>query len=158
MTKIQIVASAFTLLLAANSDAQSLDGKFRGMYVCAKLPTTRDILHVPIDLVVRGNTVQFARPLFNLDGTRVHGSELAAGTIDSNGAVHLTSTWSFLGNTAEANYSGSLTPSGGTLTGTQSWRGPDGGPALNRPCTAALVPAPEVTGAQTHDDTSRAPN
>ena len=122
--------------------AQALEGKFRGQYVCEKLPTTRDILRVPIDLAVEGNKVQFARPLFNLTGTRVVGSEMAAGTADADGEVHLTSQWSYLGNTAAAEYSGRLTSTGGTLTGTQTWSGPGANPVA-RTCTAALVPAPK---------------
>ena len=73
---------------------------------------------------------------------RVRGSELAAGTIDGNGKLHLKSGWTYLGNTAEGDYSGTLTPAGGTLTGTQTWRGPGGGDAVSRACTVALVPAP----------------
>lgn len=72
---------------SANVDAQTIQGKFRGMYVCEKLPTTRDILRAPLDMVVEGNSVRFARPLFNLNGTRVVGSEMASGTIDGDGMV-----------------------------------------------------------------------
>jgi hypothetical protein len=135
----------FAGLLAASfvtANAQTLEGKFRGGYVCEKLPTTRDILRAPIDLAVDGNKVQFARPLFNLNGSRVVGSEMAAGTIDANGQVHLTSQWSYLGFTANAQYSGTLTAAGGTLTGTQTWSGP-GANSVSRTCTAALVPAPK---------------
>lgn len=127
------------------ASAQALEGKFRGQYVCEKLPTTRGILRVPIDLAIDSNNkVQFARPLFNLDGTRVVGSEIAAGTIDGDGRVHLTSQWSYLGNTADADYGGTLMQTGGTLTGTQTWRGPGANP-VRRTCTAALVPAPTST-------------
>jgi hypothetical protein len=132
--------AAATSFVPAN--AQTLAGKFRGQYVCEKLPATPDILRVPIDLAVDGNKVRFARPLFNANGTRVVGSEMAAGTIDANGQVHLTSQWSFLGFTADGQYSGTLTPAGGTLTGTQTWSGPVGNP-VSRTCTAALVPAPK---------------
>ena len=75
-------------------------------------------------------------------GNRVVGSELAAGTIDPNGKVHLTSRWSYLGNIADAQYSGTLTAAGGTLTGMQTWTGPGGDPII-RTCTAAVVPAPK---------------
>ncbi|HEY2531302.1 MAG TPA: hypothetical protein VGJ20_25795 [Xanthobacteraceae bacterium] len=132
-------------LLAASSvpaNAQAVEGRFRGEYVCEKLPTTLGILRVPIDLTIEGNKVQFARPLFNLNGTRVVGSEMAAGAIDADGQAHLTSQWSYLGNTADAQYSGTLTPTGGTLTGTQTWSGPGADP-VKRNCTAALVPAPK---------------
>lgn len=129
-------------LIPAHAVAQTPDGSFRGSYVCEKLPLTRDMLRVPIDLVVRGDRVQFARPLLTLNGRRVRGSELAAGTIDARGRLHVTSAWTYLGNTAAGDYSGTLTPSGGTLSGTQTWTGPGGGPPVVRACTLALVPAP----------------
>ncbi len=121
------------------------------MYVCAKLPTTGDILRAPLDLTVHDGGVHFARPLFNLNGTRVLGSELGAGTIDRDGRVHLTSRWSYLGSTVQGDYSGTLTLEGGTLTGTQTWRSPEGGTPLTRACTTALVAAPgsaEASGAE----------
>jgi hypothetical protein len=153
MMKRQIFqATTIALIFAGSVDAQALEGKFRGMYVCTKLPTTRDILRVPIDLVVHDNTVQFARPLFNLNGTRVVGTELAAGTIDGDGTLHLASEWSFLGNTSEAKYTGTLTAAGGTLIGNQNWKGPDGAAPLSRPCAAALVPAPEDSRAPRAND------
>jgi hypothetical protein len=137
---------ALAVLIAGSlmpASAQALQGKFRGMYVCERLPTTRDILRAPLDLVIDGGGVQFARPLFNLDGTRVVGSELGRGTINDDGKLHLTSEWSYLGNTAQGDYSGTLTSTGGTLTGTQTWKGADGAAPLSRSCTAALVPAPK---------------
>jgi hypothetical protein len=138
-----VAALAAGSLLAANASAQAPEGKFRGMYVCEKLPLTRDILRAPLDLVIDGGSVQFARPLFNLDGTRVVGSELGKGTVNPDGSLHLTSEWSYLGNTAQGDYSGTLTSKGGTLVGTQTWSGPDGTVPISRTCTAALVPAPK---------------
>jgi len=136
-----LTALAVGSLWSANADAQTIREKFRGMYVCEKLPTTRDVLRAPLDLVLEGNNVWFARPLFNLDGTRVVGSEMASGTIDVDGKLHLSSNWSYLGNRAEGDYGGTLTRTGGTLTGTQTWSAPDGSAAISRACTAAPVPA-----------------
>jgi hypothetical protein len=124
------------------ADAQPVQGKFRGAYVCEKLPTTRDILRTPLDLIIEGGNAWFARPLFNLDGTRVVGSEMASGAIDGNGQLHLTSQWSYLGDDAKGEYSGTFTASGGTLTGTQTWTRPGVASSVKRTCTAALVPAP----------------
>jgi hypothetical protein len=138
-----VAALAIGSLVSANASAQALEGKFRGMYVCEKLPTTRDILRAPLDLVIDGGNVQFARPLFNLDGTRVVGSELGRGTINGDGDLHLTSEWSYLGITAQGDYSGTLKSTGGTLVGTQTWSGPEGTVPISRTCTAALVPAPK---------------
>jgi len=137
-----LAAVAAGPLLSSDASAQSLQGKFRGTYVCEKLPTTRDILRAPLDLAVDGGGVVFARPLFNLDGSRVAGSELGRGTIEDSGRLHLTSEWSILGNTARGDYSGTLASTGGTLTGTQTWTGADGS-AIRRACAAALVRAPK---------------
>ncbi|MFY9692175.1 MAG: hypothetical protein WA776_16315 [Xanthobacteraceae bacterium] len=70
---------------AQNAHPQAIEGKFRGGYVCGKLPTTRDILHVPIDLEIHDGNVRFARPLFNMQGAVVVGSELGQGTVESDG-------------------------------------------------------------------------
>ena len=106
-------------------------------------PGSADILHVPVDLVIHGDKVQYARPLFNLEGTRVTGSELGAGSYDTAGTVHVTSEWYVRGIAVRGDYSGTLTLSGGTLSGTQSWRGPEGD-AHSRTCEVALVPAPHA--------------
>jgi hypothetical protein len=112
---------------------------YRGTFVCEKAPGSVDILRVPADMAVRGDQVQFARPLFNL-GTLVLGSEMGAGSIDPSGTVHLTSTWNFRGITVHGDYHGTLTQGGGTLTGIQSWRGRDG-TGYSRTCQVALVVA-----------------
>ncbi|MFZ0651799.1 MAG: hypothetical protein WAZ97_13105 [Pseudolabrys sp.] len=129
--------------------AQSFDGAFRGMLVCEKMPAAADMLTVPLDMTIRDNNVQFARPLFNLTGTRVVGSELGSGTIDAQGKLHLTSNWHRFGVTFESDYSGALTKIGGTFSGTQSWRDEKNNSG-KRNCTAAFLLAPQVqqTGPQ----------
>lgn len=124
----------------ANANAQSVQGAFRGTLVCEKLKTAVNILRAPLDVIVRGNAVVFARPIFNANGTLVVGSELAFGSIETDGKVHVTATWvngvaGFL-----ADYSGTLTPSGGTLMGTENWHVRD--MTKSRTCAAALVPVP----------------
>jgi hypothetical protein len=123
--------------------AQTLEGTYRGMFVCEQIKGAPDILHVPLDLAVRGNNVQFARPRFNLLGTRVVGSELGFGTVDADGKLHVTSEWVFRGLNLSGDYSGTLTATGGALTGTQTWRGQEGIHG-SRTCVAALVPAPKA--------------
>jgi hypothetical protein len=54
---------------------------YRGMIVCEKAPGAADILRVPLDLAVRGNEIQFARPLSNPRGTWVLGNELGSGSV-----------------------------------------------------------------------------
>jgi hypothetical protein len=131
-------------LLATAASAQTPDGAYRGSYVCEKTQVTRGVLRVPIDLQVSGGNVRFGRPLFNLDGTRVTGTELASGTIDQAGKVHLASDYVVLGFAVQGSYDGAIGAHGGTFTGTQSWRWPDGRPG-SRTCVAALVPAPRAS-------------
>ena len=127
--------------MKAQTPAQSnLATAYRGMIVCEKAPGAADILHVPFDLAIRGNEVQFARPLFNPRGTRVFGSELGSGSVDDGGKVQMTSTWEVGTVVGRGEYSGTLTPSGGTLSGTQSWHGSED-EARTRSCHIALVPA-----------------
>jgi hypothetical protein len=77
---LSLLAMPFCLVFDAQAQNQtqpqtegqsrSSANAYRGMFVCEKAPGSADILHVPGDLVVRGDQVQFARPLFNLRGTR----------------------------------------------------------------------------------------
>jgi hypothetical protein len=112
---------------------------FRGAIVCEQAFGAADVLRAPLDIVERGSEVQFARPLFNLDGTRVLGSELGEGAIDASGEVHMTSIWKLGAVAARGDYSGALAATGGTLTGRQSWPGPDG-LMHSRACQLAVVP------------------
>ena len=143
---LTLATVAATSLLTSAAGAQSLEGAYRGMFVCEQFKGSPDILHVPLDLAVRGGNVQFARPLFNWNGTRVLGSELGTGTIDADGKLHLTSQWDSRGVTFRGDYAGTLTPTGGTVMGTQSWTGPEGKRG-NRTCTAAFVVAPQARAA-----------
>lgn len=133
--------------IGATGTANAVEGRFRGAYVCEKLPMTRDILRVPLDMTIRNGEAQFARPLFGLNGPPVVGSELASGSVDGDGMMHLESRWGLLGNTAAGAYLGRITESGGTLTGTQTWTGAQGGEPVVRTCTIAVVPAPKIRGA-----------
>jgi hypothetical protein len=113
---------------------------YRGMIVCEKAPGAADILRVPLDLAVRGNEIQFARPLFNPRGTWVLGNELGSGSVDAGGKVQMASTWEVGSIFGRGNYSGTLTARGGTLSGTQTWHGSED-EARTRSCHIALVPA-----------------
>jgi hypothetical protein len=132
--------------LTAIARAQSFDGTFRGTLICEKVPAATDMLSAPLDMNIRGGSVLLARPLFNLNGTRVIGSELGTGTIDPQGKLHLTSNWYRFGVTFDADYSGTLTKTSGTFSGTQSWR--DGrNNRGKRNCVAAFLLAPQVNQA-----------
>jgi hypothetical protein len=144
-----VIAASAAVFCSAPAGAQSLDGAYRGMFVCEQMLGGLDVLHVPLDVVIRNGAVQSARPVFNWNGTRVLGSELASGTIDAEGKLQLMSNWYLRGVAYDGRYSGTLTSTGGTLSGTQSWRG--GGNLGSRTCTAALVPAPKARHAGTQN-------
>ena len=135
-----VLSAAAAVAFAAPVGAQSLDGAYRGSYVCEMTQATRGVLRVPLDAVVTGKDVRFGRPLFNLRGTRVTGTELASGSVDDAGKVHLASDFIVLGFAVHGAFDGTLGAHGGTLTGTQSWQWPDGRRG-SRTCVAALVPA-----------------
>lgn len=146
MPKRTVIYAVTASLLAAPVSAQSFDGAYRGSYVCEKTRAARGVLRVPLDLLVSGSTVRFGRPLFNLKGTRVIGTELAAGTIGDTGKMHLGSEFVVLGFSVQGAYDGTLDGHGGTFTGIQSWHWPDGRSG-SRTCTAALVLAAHPSGA-----------
>jgi hypothetical protein len=66
-------------------------------------------------------------------------SELAFGTVESDGKLHLTETWEKGGGGFTSDYNGTITAAGWTLIGTEIWHAPDG-LTHARNCTAALVP------------------
>jgi hypothetical protein len=117
--------------------AETYDGAYRGMIVCEKLNTSRFMLRAPFDIMITGKTVVAARPIFNLQGTLVVGSEIATGTVGDDGTIKLSSTWKNSGSTYQGNYGGTLSGKGGTLTGTQAWTMPEG--EQTRTCTAAVI-------------------
>jgi hypothetical protein len=127
------------LVFATTANAEPFEGPFRGVLVCAQLKTAASMLRAPLDLIVHGSRAVFARPIYRIDGSLVVGSELAFGTVESDGKLHLTATWENGGAGFTGDYSGALTPTGGTLVGTEIWHAADG-LILTRACTAALVP------------------
>jgi hypothetical protein len=117
--------------------ADGLDGAYRGMIVCEKLNTTQFMLRAPFDVIITGKNAIAARPIFNLKGTLVVGSEIATGTVADDGTIKLSSNWKAGGWSYQGSYSGILTEKNGTLTGAQAWTMPEGN--QSRSCTAALV-------------------
>jgi hypothetical protein len=117
--------------------ADGLDGAYRGMIVCEKLNTTQFMLRAPFDVIITGKNAVAARPIFNLKGTLVVGSEIATGTVADDGTIKLSSNWKAGGWSYQGSYGGVLTEKSGTLTGAQAWTMPEGN--QSRSCTAALV-------------------
>ena len=122
--------------------AAGFDGTYRGEIVCEKLNTAQFMLRAPFDLIITGTSVVAARPIFNLKGTLVVGSEIATGIVADDGTIKLSSNWKAGGWSYQGSYAGVLTEKTGTLTGTQAWTMPEGQQA--RSCTAALVRAATV--------------
>jgi hypothetical protein len=97
------------------------------------------MLRAPRELIIHGSQAVFARPIFNANGLPVVGSDLAFGTVESDGKLHLTATWENGRGGFTSHCSGALKPTGESLIGTEIWRAPDG-LTQTRTCTAALVP------------------
>jgi hypothetical protein len=138
-TAVGIIGLTIAAFVSAPSlaAAETYDGSYRGMIVCEKLNTSRFMLRAPFDIMITGKTVVAARPIFNLQGTLVVGSEIATGTVGDDGTIKLASTWNGNGSTYQGNYGGMLNGNGGTLTGTQAWTMPEG--QQTRTCTAAVI-------------------
>jgi hypothetical protein len=125
---------------------QSVEGAYRGSMVCERLAGTSGILRAPLDIVVSGTTVIAARPIFNRNGTRVVASEIATGTVNADGTLHLASSWPAALASFKGTYDGTLKASGGTITGTEAWtRLPANGGNVSRTCYGAYVRAPTPT-------------
>lgn len=135
---------------AGFAQQQSIEGAYRGNIICEHLPGTAGILRAPLDMVVSGTTVVAARPIFNRDGTRVVGSEIATGTANSDGTLRLTSSWAAAGASFKGTYNGTLNATGGTITGTEEWaRSPANGGSASRTCYGAYVRGP--MGGESHE-------
>jgi hypothetical protein len=81
-------ATAFVALICSQAPAaMAAEASFRGSYVCDQMATTRDVLRVPVHLVVDGDSVRFTRPLLDLDGNRIGAEEAARGHINRRGAA-----------------------------------------------------------------------
>ena len=137
-----IGAAIFTFAPMFHPAAAGFDGAYRGGIVCEKMNTAQFMLRAPFDLIISGGNVIAARPIFNLKGTLVVGSEIATGTVADDGTIKLSSNWKAGGSSYQGSYGGVLTEKSGTLTGTQAWTMPEG--QQTRSCTAALVRAATV--------------
>jgi len=126
--------------------ADGFDGAYRGTIVCEKLNTAQFMLRAPFDVLITGKTALAARPIFNLKGTLVVGSEIASGTVADDGTIKLSSSWKAGGSSYQGIYSGVLTEKSGTLTGTQAWTMPEG--QQTRTCTVAVVRTATVPDAE----------
>ena len=136
---LKVIGFALVSLVAVSrvAAAEALDGAYRGMIVCEKMKNGAGELRAPLDITISGKTALAARPVFNLRGYRVVGSEIATGTVADDGSVKFSSNWSGSGAAYQGSYGGVITAKGGTLTGMQAWTTRDG--KQERACTAAFV-------------------
>jgi hypothetical protein len=141
LRKVFEATSAVILIFVTTSypAAAGFDGAYRGGIVCEKLNISQFMLRAPFDIIVTGAKAIAARPIFNLKGTLVVGSEIATGTVADDGAIKLDSSWKAGGSSYQGSYTGVLVEKSGTLTGTQAWTTPEG--QQTRSCTVAVVRA-----------------
>jgi hypothetical protein len=130
-------AAILTFAAMSHPAAAGFDGAYRGGIVCEKLNTAQFMLRAPFDLIVTGASAVAARPIFNLKGTLVVGSEITTGTVANDGTIKLGSNWKAGGSSYQGSYTGVLTEKSGTLTGAQAWTMPEG--QQTRSCTIAVV-------------------
>jgi hypothetical protein len=142
LRRLEAIGLAFVALVSISkvAMADAFDGTYRGMIVCEKLKTSQFMLRAPLDIIVNGKTAIAARPIFNLKGTLVVGSEIATGTVADDGTIKLNSNWEATSK-FQGSYSGVLTNKTATLTGTQAWTTSEG-EQQTRACTAAVVHTP----------------
>jgi hypothetical protein len=142
LRRLEAIGLAFVALFSISkvAMADAFDGTYRGMIVCEKLKTSQFMLRAPLDIIVNGKTAIAARPIFNLKGTLVVGSEIATGTVADDGTIKLNSNWK-AASKFQGSYSGVLTNKAATLTGTQAWTTSEGEQQI-RACTAAVVHTP----------------
>ncbi|MGB6537056.1 MAG: hypothetical protein WBF58_13955 [Xanthobacteraceae bacterium] len=142
-----LVAVGFLLVASGTGFAQqpSIEGAYRGSIVCEHLAGTLGMLRAPFDMTVSGTTVVAGRPIFNRDGSRVVGTEIATGTVSADGTLHLGSSWAAAVASFKGTYNGTLNATGGTITGTEAWtRSPAHGGSVSRACYGAYVRAPAL--------------
>ena len=125
---------------ATSVTAETLDGTWQGEMSCAKLSFTKGSQNVPVEVVVSGRSVSFARKVWNQDNSSVVGTEEGSGKVDAKGEIKIASVWKSTGAnprfTFTASYAGRLQRSGGSLTGTQVWT--FDGKTENRGCSLSL--------------------
>ena len=136
--RLAAVAAAAWSGSALVASAQSFDGAWKGQMTCAKLSFAKGTQKVPLTLSIAGGKATFTRDVYSRDNTKVVGTEHGSGTIASDGAVTLASTYKGPNPemTYTASYTGSIKGSAASLSGTQVWTYK--GKTENRPCTIAL--------------------
>jgi hypothetical protein len=135
-----IAALSWLKPTATGVAAETWDGTWRGQMTCAKLSFTKGSQNVPVEVVISGRRVTFARKVWNQDNSSVVGTEEGSGEVDANGEIRISSVWKSTGAnphfTFNASYLGSLQIGAGSLNGTQVWT--FDGKTENRGCSLSL--------------------
>jgi hypothetical protein len=134
---IAMAGSAIAAPTAGLAQPQSFDGVYRGSLECDQSPPGIENLHTPLAIVVRNGTVVASAPIFDVDGRQEISAAVATGTVDANGVVHLAHTAFTRDASFHGDYTGVLSATGATLTGTQVWTRTGGGGAT-RTCKGSV--------------------
>jgi len=137
-----LVLAVVTSLLAQSPIlAAGFDGKWQGHMKCLKLAETTGAQEVPVTMIVKGGEVTMSRSVHNVDNTKVVGTESGTGTIGSDGAIKLSSSWKNPNPSIQfaftATYSGTATGNTASLSGTEVWT--IKGNTENRSCSITLT-------------------
>jgi hypothetical protein len=136
---ITMAGSVIAIGISFNpAQPQSFDRAYKGSMECDQIPTSAGILRTTLTMTVRNGRVIASAPVFDIDGLHLITSAVAAGTLDAGGVFHLGYTISTRDAEFHGNYSGTLTATGGTLTGTQVWTQATGGESVTRTCTGIV--------------------
>ncbi len=103
-------------------DLQSLAGEYVLSMACEKLPWAKGTLYQEFALHVKGDIVQFTRPIHWPDRNGpVVGNEIGNGRVKSDGEVFIDSSWGSSRNSFKVRYTGTMSQEGGKLRGAQDW-------------------------------------
>ncbi len=140
MRPIQWVVAVAALtfgLVSATASPQSLNGEYKALLTCAKLPFTDAPLDdEPVKLVVANGKATYSRTLYGQNRKTVSGKETGSGKVAADGAISLTGSWRGIKNTMQASYSGKLTGGDSVLNGKHVFNYQGG--TYDRSCTLTV--------------------
>jgi hypothetical protein len=118
--------------------AQSLDGQYKALLHCEKLPFTKAPLkNEPVDLAISAGKVTYSRTLYGYDRKTVVGKEAGTGSVAADGTIEIIGGWQGRRDTLKASYRGNLSGGSAKLTGkhTMTFKGK----TYDRACSMSLA-------------------
>jgi len=105
---------------------------------CAKLSFASGPAKIPFEVTVSGALVTYSRQVSSSDGSEFIGIEEGTGIVSPDGKITMKAVGKSAGRKLNytATYSGNLTDTSGSLTGTQAWTSEHG--TEDRACTITL--------------------